>query len=1736
MTIHFRYNVLVIVYILFFTALYSKERNEFLRSVQIVEKNNTPTMLLTVDRALLFTTGNKIQTEGDTISTVFYVALPAGYKLGYATNDIRYTRHYHIENELWYRGIRCVKVNITNTDDYNNTQTIDISIPLTIDKKEIKISAPDHQFDDMKKLMIVNYSSDQSNNFTTLQWNDSTGNWIDYNHYYIKLAIIEDGIYRLTYNDLVSIHPSVSLINPKTLKLYKKGQQLPLYVFGEEDEIFNNGDYIEFPATRNYSGQNYRTIPLPSEEYPQYMNRYTDTSYFFLTWGGDYGKRFLTNEGTPASNDTLRWYTELIHLEKDNWLLFIGNDDVVNQHPKWQLNDMWSWSFLSAGGSTTFSFTVSDLYPAIEGKAFVRFANFGASSTSLHKIWFNCNNSQTLDSLYIGRFQHGLLESKIPSQYLKEGQNSLRLYSQSLSSGWNTIATDWAELEYPRKLIVKNDGLIFSFPYLQTVIVGTIELKSFSSDEIKIYKNGKYPKRISQIEKEGTSSVTVTFTDTVDSGDMYFAFTEEKVKKPKICYVKNFENLRANVDQADYLLITAPVFLQRANEYCQFVRTVTGLKTKLINVSDIFDEFGYGYPTPESIREFVKSTSQWQLPMPSYLCLLGDGTYDFKYVLAGNDTTTWVPNHIPAYGYPVSDPYYSVLDENEPVPQLYVGRIPAKNLEDFEVYFNTYRQYVQQKNDIWNKTFLMFSGGNPNSSTEIEQLKATNQSIINHIITQPPLCGQASHFYKTVTPQTNFGPYTVREVQDKIDQGAVIINYIGHSGTQTWDNGITSIHQLKNKKGRYPLICDFGCSTAKFAESNIQCFGELFLTSSETPAIGYIGNSALGFLNFAQTVPTIFFETLIRDTVHTIGKAHLLSKLKRIQTGGGTNVLINQVLLYTNILLGDPALRIALPTLPNFQLEPNSVVISPSLPTDAEQFATITIPIINSGTVINDSLDLNVRSNYGSSVSEYTIRRRLPLLYDTVTLKYPVYERPGSHSLSLLLNPDKKIQELDYNDNSVSKSFSVLSTAFQLLKPLSEYKTITNEVLLLNPTFLSDSDAVVVFDLDTIASFATPQRFEKKAGIVTTGFPVYLHPDKRYYWRAKIKDLEMQWTEGSFYTGFDTSFIWQPNDSWIKKTTLYNLRVNQNNEIILDTAYTTLSVIAASFYEGSYGNVKFNGEEVLPNTFWWGHSVVIIDTIDFLPVSVQQFKISESSGSEANRLAQFLEDLPYNTLILQIVSTDGAQGLTERIKAAVRMFGSRYIDSLRYRDSWIMLGRKGAPVGTAREILHRGIPNVNNPSVFDTVVAKVYKQGRLITNKIGPVSKWLELYVEKETDDVDSVLTTIMFYDSNGKADTLIKNSKDTLYNLSGIKSNILKYIQIENLINKNSNNINSPYLRNISLKIVPPSELAVSPLSVRIQNDSLIEGEILKVVLTSYNVGYSNVDSFDVKATVLTNRGIIPIDIFKINNLKPLLSYELPLSISTQGLAGTNTIIFEIDPYNMITELFKSNNIVNKNFYVRRDTIAPVFDVTFDGKRILNGDYVLSNPTIRIEINDNSPMLIDDPSLIFVNLNGRRVQFSQSTADSIFIPQTTTSPAVLIYKPSLQRGSYNLEVRAMDVTGNWSDSVARKIYFRVDPDNKLLDVFNYPNPFTKNTYFTFNLVGSAMPEEVVIKIFTISGKRIKTMHFRRYDLQPGFNRIYWDGKDDDGDEIANGVYLYKVTMKNSNSIYETIQKLVKVQ
>ncbi len=194
-------------------------------------------------------------------------------------------------------------------------------------------------------------------------------------------------------------------------------------------------------------------------------------------------------------------------------------------------------------------------------------------------------------------------------------------------------------------------------------------------------------------------------------------------------------------------------------------------------------------------------------------------------------------------------------------------------------------------------------------------------------------------------------------------------------------------------------------------------------------------------------------------------------------------------------------------------------------------------------------------------------------------------------------------------------------------------------------------------------------------------------------------------------------------------------------------------------------------------------------------------------------------------------------------------------------------------------------------------------------------------------------------------------------------------------------------------------------------------------------------------------------------------------------------------------------------------DARGPDISLYFEGREdFVTGGMISGKPKLVAGIVDNKSGINITGEIghkIILTLDG---EDKTDVTDYFHYDQGSYLQGKIHYPLSdIESGEHELNLKAWDNANNSSE---QSILFRVTPQGKLLieEVLNYPNPFHSSTHFTFQL---NLDADVTIKVFTVDGRLLR--QFDSIMGEPGFNLIPWDGRDDMGDELANGVYLYKI-------------------
>ncbi|NJN33469.1 MAG: hypothetical protein HC817_03640 [Saprospiraceae bacterium] len=536
---------------------------------------------------------------------------------------------------------------------------------------------------------------------------------------------------------------------------------------------------------------------------------------------------------------------------------------------------------------------------------------------------------------------------------------------------------------------------------------------------------------------------------------------------------------------------------------------------------------------------------------------------------------------------------------------------------------------------------------------------------------------------------------------------------------------------------------------------------------------------------------------------------------------------------------------------------------------------------------------------------------------------------------------------------------------------------------------------------------------------------------------------------------------------------------------------------------GRKGLIDFLNNDIKPNQF------VVINTVQL------------SANSNFNAETWAADSLKYGTNIFQVLEKQGANRFRELATKGTLPYLFAYqkdrsnpiIEKLaeRYEDG----------VASTFQIPTRGF------------------LGQQTTALIGPAREWqrIEHTVSSQNfSSNDTITFDIVGIDKNQKEVTLFSKINLTIFDIAGIEATQYPYIKL--IFNvKDSLSRTAAQLKSWRVLYEGYPDFALNMnSSSQTQKDSLEQGEPF-----SFSTPIENVGHFDAKDSVWVKMDVRDAanKTIQVSTKVPPLSRETAATakfdLSTAKMSGAQQVNLVVNPDGLQPEQVLFNNFLQKPLFVRKDAQNPLLDVTFDGVRIFDKDIVSAKPNIQITLKDeNKYLTLADTSLFQISLtklerNAQKKDIFFNNSDVRFLPAQSNqnNKATVEFRPTnLTDGEYRLEVQGRDASGNTATALNYSITFQIITRSSVSNVLPYPNPFSTSTRFAYTLTGATPPQYFKIQIMTVSGKIVREItHNEIGTLKIGkhLTDYTWDGTDEYGNKLANGVYLYRVVTKKEN-------------
>ncbi|MCU0644032.1 MAG: C25 family cysteine peptidase [bacterium] len=1227
----------------------------------------------------------------------------------------------------------------------------------------------------------------------------------------------------------------------------------------------------------------------------------------------------------------------------------------------------------------------------------------------------------------------------------------------------------------------------------------------------------------------------LTFNDSMHSEQSYFAVSNNGKMSPKAAALDTFANLKSTQKGADLIIISHQKFLDHAHELGKFHESRNNLRVSVIDVAEIYDEFNYGILNPAAIKEFLEYTYfSWQSPAPSYVIFFGDASWDFKKNLSPASKE----NYVPSYGNPVSDNWYVCFDgADDFLPEMFVGRIPVETVEQAGIVINKIIAYENTPSESWKKDLLFITGGF--DATEHRMFMNQSNYLIQNYVLPPPASCRALQINKTT--EGYFEGEKKPEVLAAMNKGLLWVNFVGHAGSRTWDLMFShpDIEELSNEN-KYPFITSMTCHTGRFANPELDSFGEHFLLADRKGAIAFWGTTGWGYVFQDNVLLKNIFKGTMVDTMHTLGPATTYAKLKLWEGYGGGIYNINTINQYT--LLGDPVIDLALPKQPDLTIGPQDVTFSPVAASEADSIVTIKIKLQNWGLATRDSFQVEVSDNWNNEFIHIATLSIAPLMgySDSLIVPWKIVNQAGQHAIHVVLDPKNHIDEVDENNNSHSYSTYVYSSKISISKPV-DFQVIAPQgiVLQVNNPAIAPSEKIqryFQFELDTSIAFNSPMRITSPQiteGIIVTRWSApELLDQQTYFWRCRvIEGVETgNWVMASFTTKSESENVtWmQKHPNQLRQNHFKNTKISESGGQLISRSYAML-VESAGYTDGNFARIAINSVSVVEQHR--GHNLVVVSPSTGQVLTQRSFD-TWLSQDEANAMANFIASQKNGTYVLAAIKDDGSFNMNEAAYQSLESIGSQYCRNVKFRDSWAIVGKKGAQVGT---VLERFSPQGQGVAVLEDTLVNYPTKGTIVSPPIGPSNGWNYLsWIDDRSGSGSTITMDLIGYNKKTSSwDTLkanlFNNLQEQLNSIDARHYPLLKFKA--NL--SDDDGLDTPLLKEWTTSYEPVADPAISNQVVTFNADSLMEGNELKMEIKIFNTGMVLADSVKLRFGLGTpDSGKVRLFEDKLLTRIAVDSFKI-LNQSWDGIGriGNSQLFIEIDPEDQVNELTEGNNYFSRQVVVLSDTMKPRISVTYDGKSIVMEDFVSKQPVILIDVFDNSILSgTSDTTQVNLFLDNDRISFSGNENVLHLLPLNKSEDpklrARLKFTPQLFDGDHSLEVIVRDYRNNVA---YHRNFFQVVSDFKLLNVLNYPNPFQNDTEFTFQLTQPA--DKVTIKIFTVAGRLIRTIENHNYEA--GFHRIYWNGLDQDLDIPANGVYLYKIIARAGTNQVEKIDKLV---
>lgn len=747
----------------------------------------------------------------------------------------------------------------------------------------------------------------------------SEGQWL-------KIGVVESGVYRIGAQDLQKAGVNVSSVDPRKLALYgnggggmlpQKNDALRAYdllpnafqVTGEADGRFDSGDQVIFYG---HTSDQY-SFDQACGCFSYQNNLYSDTTYYFLRIGGEPGLRMQTRETGSLAGDLVTAYDDLHAHEVD--INKIGKSGRYWQGELFSSSGNASMTFdAGAGGYLpgTQVMLVSSVVAQSYGKSSFDIA---VNGTQLHRQELAAISeedyaplgSQSVDTVMFQGPQIGGGE-------IIQVKYTFNRFLGKTSIGY----LDYFFLQGKKQLRFRPGGIFFRNKDLSGQQIYTYQLTDASGVEQVWDVTNKTQPVIQGHVRQGAE---LRFSFQNAGIQEFFAFGATSYRVPATIKPLANQHLK-NGEVPDLLIVAHRSFLSEANRLAAFRRTNDRLDVRVVTVQQVYNEFSSGMQDISAVRDYMRYLYKLAPGKLKYLLLFGDCSYDYK-------ARTVDHNFVPVYqsresfdqimSYS-SDDYFGFLDDHEGewievtsgdhIADIGVGRLPvqtpkqARELVDKMIAYTTDPAGVGDwRNDLY---FVADDGDFNIHLRDADRLTSFVDTSYARFNIRKIYLDAFRQVFIDSRPRS---PEAYAAIKQAVDNGAFIINYSGHgNATVLTDERVVVYDSLvKWRNGtRLALFVTATCEFGRYDDPTVPSGSEALLLNPQGGAIALVTTTRPVYSNTNFVLNKAFYEAIFEKTN---GQYPRLGDVIRETKNNSLRGPVNR----NFALLGDPSLRLNYP-------------------------------------------------------------------------------------------------------------------------------------------------------------------------------------------------------------------------------------------------------------------------------------------------------------------------------------------------------------------------------------------------------------------------------------------------------------------------------------------------------------------------------------------------------------------------------------------------------------------------------------------------------------------------------------------------------------------------------------------------------------------------------------------------------------------------------------------------------